>query len=402
MASKTSETHDAPQSAPSIVEDVNYASKFHPDVQRGAVGGLDNAKPVFDLSVLASVPPLSESSRSIDVDSTIEEVDEDAIKDEEDDELDASHPFVVNGSGDPTQNKYPHPSLGQLATNGLQGSSEVLTASLIEIRKHPAKLNEPSIKPKLLLSALPPALQDFHRTKSSSTSTLFLNTTIKAPNNDEIIRCMSATLYWNIQKFEGMAKKRINAVFSEEKYPLTEDAELKNPPSQEMVYDFLSAIFTAEQLSAECGVMAMAYVDRLQALTGISIVTSTWRRISLGCLILASKVWEDQAVWNVDFLNVFPNLTVKDLNALEREVLNGLQFNVALKASVYAKYYFELRALSERDSQHFPLEPLNKEGQDRLEQRSLGAETSAKKKRITRSQSVESWSAPSPMASLPQ
>lgn len=52
----------------------------------------------------------------------------------------------------------------------------------------PAKLNEPSIKPKLLLSALPPALQDFHRTKSSSTSTLFINTTIKAPNNDEIIR----------------------------------------------------------------------------------------------------------------------------------------------------------------------------------------------------------------------
>src|SRR5690348_4741592 len=50
------------------------------------------------------------------------------------------------------------------------------------------KLNEPSHKPKLLLSAFPPDLQNFHRSKSSSTSTLFLNTTIKAPNNDEIIR----------------------------------------------------------------------------------------------------------------------------------------------------------------------------------------------------------------------
>lgn len=213
---------------------------------------------------------------------------------------------------------------------------------------------------------------------------------------------MSVTLYWNIQKFEALPKKRINKVFSEELFPLTNDVDLKVAPSQDQVYEFLSAIFNAEQLSAECGVMAMAYVDRLQALTGVSIITSTWRRISLGCLILASKVWEDQAVWNVDFLNVFPNLTVKDLNALEREVLNGLQFNVALKASVYAKYYFELRSLSERDSQHFPLEPLNKESQERLEQRSMGAETSAKKKRITRSQSVESWSAPSPIASLPQ
>jgi hypothetical protein len=211
---------------------------------------------------------------------------------------------------------------------------------------------------------------------------------------------MSATLYWNVQKFEALPKKRINKVFSETEFPLTSDVDLTQPPSQEAVYDFLSIIFNAEQLSAECGVMAMAYVDRLQALTGVSIITSTWRRISLGCLILASKVWEDQAVWNVDFLNVFPNLTVKDLNNLEREVLNGLQFNVSLKASVYAKYYFELRSLSERDSQHFPLEPLSKEDQDRLEQRSMGAETSAKKKRITRSQSVESWSAPSPMASL--
>jgi len=383
-------------------EDVNYASKIHPDVQRGTAGTAEAAKPVFDLSALSNAPPIAEHVRSVDVDTTIVEVDEEDSQGEEENDIDPAKPFVVNGSGDPTQNKYPHPSLGQLATNGLQGSSEVLTASLIEIRRHPAKLNEPSIKPKLLLSALPPALQDFHRTKSSSTSTLFINTTIKAPNNDEIIRCMSATLYWNIQKFEAMAKKRINAVFSEEKHPLTEDVDLKVPPTQEMVYDFLSAIFNAEQLSAECGVMAMAYVDRLQALTGVSIVTSTWRRISLGCLILASKVWEDQAVWNVDFLNVFPNLTVKDLNALEREVLNGLQFNVALKASVYAKYYFELRALSERDSQHFPLEPLSKEAQDRLEQRSLGAETSAKKKRITRSKSVESWIAPSPMASLPQ
>lgn len=78
-------------------------------------------------------------------------------------------------------------------------------------------------------------------------------------------------------------------------------------------------------------------------------------------------MWEDQAVWNVDFLNVFPNLTVDDLNQLERHYLNSLQFNVSLKASVYAKYYFELRALSERDSQHFPLKPLDKEGQKRLE-----------------------------------
>lgn len=147
--------------------------------------------------------------------------------------------------------------------------------------------------------------------------------------------------------------------------------------------------------------MSMAYIDRLLTLTGISLVPSNWRRVVLGCLILASKVWEDQAVWNVDFVDVFSNVSVKDLNQLERYVLNGLQFNVSLKASVYAKYYFELRSFSERDSDHFPLNPLDKEGSKRLEKRSLGIEEDVKKKKITRSQSVDGWVAPTTPVSLP-
>lgn len=137
--------------------------------------------------------------------------------------------------------------------------------------------------------------------------------------------------------------------------------------------------------------MTMAYIDRLLTLTGLSMVSSNWRRIVVGCLILASKVWEDQAVWNVDFVDVFSKVTVKDLNQLERYVLNGLQFNVGLKASVYAKFYFELRSFSERDSEHFPLKPLDKEGAKRMEQRSHGIEEDVRKVKITRSQSVDGW-----------
>ena len=145
----------------------------------------------------------------------------------------------------------------------------------------------------------------------------------------------------------------------------------------------------------------MAYIDRLVAFTGISLLPSNWRRIVLGCLILASKVWEDQAVWNVDFVDVFSKVTVKDLNQLERNVLNGLQFNVSLKASVYAKYYFELRTLSERDDKNFPLKPLDKKGAKRLEKRSTGVEETAKMKKITRSKSADRWSGLTTPISLP-
>jgi hypothetical protein len=53
-------------------------------------------------------------------------------------------------------------------------------------------------------------------------------------------------------------------------------------------------------------------------------------------------VWEEDAVWNADFIDVFPNLTVRDVNLLERTWLDLLQYNVQLSASHYAKYYFEL------------------------------------------------------------
>ena len=45
------------------------------------------------------------------------------------------------------------------------------------------------------------------------------------------------------------------------------------------------------------------------------------------------------------------------------------RYNVSLKASLYAKYYFELRSLAQADGRHFPLEPLDKEGSKRLEER---------------------------------
>lgn len=50
-----------------------------------------------------------------------------------------------------------------------------------------------------------------------------------------------------------------------------------------------------------------------------------------------STVWEDLAVWNADFLALFPCLKVTDLNRLEREMLNSLEFVVGLKASMYAR-----------------------------------------------------------------
>jgi len=166
-------------------------------------------------------------------------------------------------------------------------------------------------------------------------------------------------------------------IFDERLNPLTnEKIDTVNPPSVDRIYKFIDLIFDTEQLSAECAIMMLAYIERIIQLTGITIDPSNWRRVVLSTLILASKVWEDQAVWNVDFCSVFPHVTTQDLGSLEKVLLRLLQYNVSLNAGLYAKYYFELRELA--GSRQFPLKPLDREGAKRLESRSATEEENAR------------------------
>jgi hypothetical protein len=104
----------------------------------------------------------------------------------------------------------------------------------------------------------------------------------------------------------------------------------------------------------------------------------------LALLMLATKVWEDEPVWNTDFINLFPTLSSDNFKQMERRVLNLLHFDCTLTASQYASIYFDLRAGSKSIEEHFKdLKPLDKDGQVRLEERSLAyTKTVAKKSSI--------------------
>jgi len=159
------------------------------------------------------------------------------------------------------------------------------------------------------------------------------------------------------------------------------------PPSTDEVYSFLSSIFKAMNLNPECAIVCLVYIERLVVLTGVTLHATNWRRIILSTLILASKVWEDLAVWNADFLHLFRGLSVHHLNELEKNLLNYLQFNVTVKASLYVKYYFDVRELAPQDATN-TFTPLNKEAASRLEEIS---QTHEEKTRVNKSQSVEMY-----------
>jgi len=125
--------------------------------------------------------------------------------------------------------------------------------------------------------------------------------------------------------------------------------------------------------------MALAYVEKLSERTNITIDTTNWRRISFIGLSVALKTWEELAVYNADFLQCFYGyLSVKDVNILEMHFLTLIDFAVFVPASLYAKYYFELKAYSQNDEKRFPLKPLDKEKARHLELRTQSSQNLAK------------------------
>jgi len=176
-------------------------------------------------------------------------------------------------------------------------------------------------------------------------------------------------------------------VFDERILPIDVNADTVNMPSVAEIRNFIGIIFDEESLSPECAIMLVVYIKRVVNYTKLTIDATNWRKVTLSTLILASKVWEDLAVWNVDFLDVFPSLTVAHLAELEKVLLSLLQYRVSLKGGEYANYYFEIRSLAPDD---FPLEPLDKEGAKRLETRSQTQEERARERyeKIPRSKSL--------------
>lgn len=128
-------------------------------------------------------------------------------------------------------------------------------------------------------------------------------------------------------------------------------------PSEEDIRCSIADIHALSRFSPGCLVVALIYIERLRRGAGALLLASTWQPTLLLAIIVAQKVWEDKPHLNVDFTRLCPALTLRQLNRLERDFLQLLDYNVGVKAAVYTEWYFRLGTLCERSSMR--LRPLD-------------------------------------------
>ncbi|KFO19742.1 Cyclin-Y-like protein 1 [Fukomys damarensis] len=190
----------------------------------------------------------------------------------------------------------------------------------------------------------------------SSCSTIFLDdSTLSQPSRRNMVQCVTLAVYYHIKNRDA---DRSLGIFDERLHPLTREKfpeeYFEYDPEHKCIYRFVAVIFNAVWLPAECAIITLVYLERLLSYAEIDICPTNWRRIVLGAILLACKVWHDEAVWNMDFCRILKDVTLEDI--------------------VYAKYYFDLRSLADENNMYFVFAPLTKERAQDLEAMSRSCE----------------------------
>ena len=146
-------------------------------------------------------------------------------------------------------------------------------------------------------------------------------------------------------------------------------------PDEDEIYNISKNIIIRSKMEKECSIICLIYIERLKNITGICPSERNWKRLLFFCLILSSKIWDDESYENQNFADVFSNITLRDINNMEVTFLNLIDFKVGINKSEYAKYYFILRTFADKNHRSFPLVPLDVDTVRKLQSAANNAES---------------------------
>lgn len=197
-------------------------------------------------------------------------------------------------------------------------------------------------------------------TKRNTCGTMYLGSTLSAPDKDALIKCVCGVYRAHLLQSELHATNSSNYdtdanskhfIFHDRRAPGDyRQLDTCSIPSLSDVTDFYRSIFLRSQMEVDCIIISLIYIERLIKMTAGELTPkpSNWRSILFSCMVLASKVWDDLSMWNCDFSKIGPcgmTFSLARTNELEICLLRALEYKVKVNASEYAKYYFLLRGM---------------------------------------------------------
>ena len=117
--------------------------------------------------------------------------------------------------------------------------------------------------------------------------------------------------------------------------------------SEEDIADYCKYVTISCKMENEIPIIALIYLEKLMLSTGILLTKFNGQRFTLICLVLASKIWDDDSLENCHFPKVMPDVTNNEINKLEQVFLEFIDYKLVIKGSEYAKYYFIMRTLAD-------------------------------------------------------
>jgi hypothetical protein len=209
---------------------------------------------------------------------------------------------------------------------------------------------------------MPPSAPQTSHARRNTGGTIFLENTMTKPDIQATMKCVCGVYRAHIvqgaerksMRSNGDDRSALNAdVFLDDRGSHRRTKRRINIPKLSDVLAFYEEFYRQSKMEHDTIIMSLIYVERLVKATngGLNPTPENWRSILFACMVLASKVWDDLSMWNVDFSNVSTNtagllsFSLRRINELELALLKQLTFDVRVGASEYAKYYFLIRTM---------------------------------------------------------
>lgn len=110
-------------------------------------------------------------------------------------------------------------------------------------------------------------------------------------------------------------------------------------PHIDEIYYYAKYVVISSKMEKEIPLMALSYIERLLTKVGILMNHWNWRRILLTTLIVASKVWDDDSLENIHFPKVMHDISVKEVNGLEKIFLEFIDYKLAIRVNIMFLIY---------------------------------------------------------------